>query len=126
VLKIQTNRWLALNKFRPKRQKVLQFQVFGLKKSRPKAFHSPCDNLHAVVPYGSKSYGNLVLNKSKPKYTNKGKQYRAKNPNKSLAWFEQITAKTAEGALILSIWLVTNMPCTELCKTLVIFLTKKA
>jgi hypothetical protein len=23
--------------------------VFGLKKSRPKAFHSPCDNLHAVM-----------------------------------------------------------------------------
>ena len=31
VLKIQTNRWLGLNIFRPNRQKVLQFQVFGLK-----------------------------------------------------------------------------------------------
>jgi hypothetical protein len=41
ALKIQTIRLLDLNKFRPKRQKVLQFQVFGLKKSRPKAFHSP-------------------------------------------------------------------------------------
>jgi hypothetical protein len=49
VLNIPTNRWLAWSKFRPQRQKVLQFQVFGLKKSRPKAFHSPCDNLHAVM-----------------------------------------------------------------------------
>jgi hypothetical protein len=47
--KIQTNRWLGLNKFRPKRQKVLQFQVFGLKKSKPKAFHSPYDNLKLWV-----------------------------------------------------------------------------
>jgi hypothetical protein len=49
VLKIQTNRWLGLNKFRPKQKKLLQIQVFGLKKSRPKAFHSPCDNLHLWV-----------------------------------------------------------------------------
>jgi hypothetical protein len=49
ALKLQTNRLLDLNKFRPKRQKVLQFQVFGLKKSKPKAFHSLCDNLQLWV-----------------------------------------------------------------------------
>jgi hypothetical protein len=38
-----------LNKFRPKRQMGLQFQVFGLKISKPKAFHSPCDNLQLWV-----------------------------------------------------------------------------
>jgi hypothetical protein len=159
ALKILTYHQFGLNKFRPKRQKVLQIQVFGLKKSRPKVFHSPCDYFHAVMgqkvmvilswinprqnmrtkvnnivlkiqrnrwlglacinpgqngrrcfnskylackysgqklsihhaitcSYGSKSYGNLVLNKSKPKYTNKSKLYPAKNSNKSPVWLE--------------------------------------
>jgi hypothetical protein len=67
VLKIQTKRWLGLNKFKPKRQMGLQVQVFGLKKSKPKA------SIHRAIicSYGSKSYRNLILNKSKQKHRKK-------------------------------------------------------
>jgi hypothetical protein len=44
-----------------------------------------------ICSYGSKSYGSVVLNKSKRKYTNNSKQYRAKNPNKPpTLWFDWI------------------------------------
>jgi hypothetical protein len=39
-------------------------------------------SIHSAIicSYESKSYGSLILNKSKRKYTNNSKQYRAKNP----------------------------------------------
>jgi hypothetical protein len=63
-----------------------------------------------ICSYGSKSHCNLVLNKSKPKYRNKSKQSRAKNPNKSLAGLEYFQAKSAKGASISSIWLEKSRP----------------
>jgi hypothetical protein len=70
-----------LNKFRPKRQRCFNFKYLAWKNTGQRL------SIHRAIicSYGSRSYGSLVLNKSKPKYRNKSKQYRAKNPNKSPA-----------------------------------------
>jgi hypothetical protein len=57
VLKIQTKRWLGLNKFRPKRQMVLQFQVFGLKNPSQRL------SIESAIIF---SYGSKILWESCP------------------------------------------------------------